>query len=317
MLATSWSHSTGETANSHSNGDSIQQRMVRTPLSLVKEPRVYLVADVDGDGFDEIIYGAAVVDHDGTMLYATGWGHGDALHVSDMLPSNPGLEIFMPHESASSNGNKGATLRDAATGTLIFDIYGEGDIGRGVAGDIDPNHTGFEYWATTSDPGPYDPKIYNSEGQVIYDAPSNMHYNFLVWWDDDLSRETLDREVISEWNNPGRSNILEAWQEGAQSNNDSKETPALTADLFGDWREEVIWRSNDNTELQIWTTTSVTSHRLYTLMHDTKYRTDVAWQNVGYNQPPHTSFYLGAGMLDPPQPDVYDASASSYNTGRL
>ena len=239
-----------------------------------------------------------------------------------MIPSSPGLEIFMPHESASSNGNRGATVRAAIDGSEIISIYGEGDIGRGVAGDIDPNSPGFEYWATTSDPGPYAPKVYDSQGQVLYDAPSNMFYNFLVWWDADLTRELLDRTTISEWNNPGRSNFdlvpgtggTQQFAPGASDNNDSKHTPALTADIFGDWREEVIWRANGDTELRIFTTIISANNRLVTLMHDTQYREAIAWQNVGYNQPPHPSFFLGAGMDDPPTPLVfYPGLDGDYN----
>lgn len=268
------------------------------------------IADVDGDGFDEVIYGAAAVDHDGTLLYATGWGHGDALHVSDMIPSRPGLEVFMPHESASSNGNLGFTVRDAGSGELIFSVYGEGDIGRGVAGDIDPNSPGYEYWATTAEPGE-NRQIWSSAGSPLYDTPGNMFYNFLVWWDADLSRELLDGTTISEWNNPGRSNILTAWQQGAASNNGTKNTPALSADILGDWREEVIWRRNDNSELMIFTTTIPANNRLVTLMHDTQYRSAIAWQNAGYNQPPHPSFFLGTGMAAPPAPNVYAAAPAT------
>lgn len=275
------------------------------------------VADVDGDGFDEIIYGAAVVDHDGTLLYATGWGHGDALHVSDMVPSNPGLEIFMPHESASSNGNIGASLRDGATGQLLFSIYGEGDIGRGVAADIDPNHAGYEYWIVTGDPAPGGGPAYNYTAQngedYLYQTPSNMFTNFVVWWDADLTRELLNSTTISEWNNPGRSNFdldpstggLQQFAPNASSNNDSKQTPVLSADILGDWREEVIWRRSDNTALEIFTTIIPANNRLYTLMHDTQYREAIAWQNVGYNQPPHPSFFLGEGMQAPPTPVIY------------
>lgn len=260
------------------------------------------VADVDGDGFDEIVYGAAVVDHDGTLLYATELGHGDALHVSDMVPSRPGLEIFMPHESANSNGNVGASLRDAMTGEIIFASYGEGDVGRGVAADIDPNSPGYEVWSV------YDETLYSSDGQVLGTMPFEAQaalYNYAIWWDGDLTRELLNGETIYNYDGPGYSTILRAWQQGAENTNDGKRTPALQADLFGDWREEVIWRTADNTQLQIWTTTITANNRIYTLMHDTQYREAIAWQNVGYNQPPHPSFFLGAGMDDPPTPLIY------------
>lgn len=270
------------------------------------------IADVDGDGFDEVVYGAAVIDHDGSGLYSTGLDHGDALHVSDMVPSKPGLEIYMPHENASGNGNVGSSLRDAMTGELIVSIPGSGDIGRGVAADVDPDSPGYEFWDSGSQ------TVFSSDGQALDPIPFSSNsglYNFAIWWDADHTRELLSGETIYKWNNPGRTTLLSAWQQGAENNNGSKQTPALQADLFGDWREEVIWRTGDNTALQVWTTTIPATHRIYTLMHDTQYREAVAWQNVGYNQPPHPSFFIGAGMDDPPAPLVYVAGglAGDYN----
>jgi rhamnogalacturonan endolyase len=277
------------------------------------------VADVDADGRDEIITGASVVDHDGTLHYITGLGHGDALHVTDMDPSRPGLEIYMPHEGTSGNGHIGASLRDADTGEILFGMTvvqnSEGewpDVGRGVAADIDPNHPGYELWNS------YGPSIYDTQGNVIYAKPSNMHVNHLVWWDADLLRETLDGTTVGDWNytTAGRSNLLSSGNSGINStsglssNNGTKSNPALTGDLFGDWREEIIWRTSDNLNLRIYSTTIVTTTRLTTLMHDSQYREAVAWQNSGYNQPAHPSFFLGAGMTTPPQPNIYTVSAN-------
>ena len=272
------------------------------------------VGDVDGDGFDEVVYGAAAIDHDGTGLYATELGHGDALHLSDMDPTRPGLEVFMPYEGASYNGNVGASVRDAGTGQQLVTVPSSGDIGRGVAGDIDPNHLGYEFWATTSEPGGR--MIYNVDGTALYSAPSNMFFNFVVHWDGDLSHELLDRGTISEWNNPGRQNFdldpnsSNFWPPNVSSNNGTKATPALAADILGDWRDEVIWRTSDNTALHIYSTTipdqpaSATKPRIYTLMHDLHYRVSIAAQNSAYNQPPHPGFYLGEGMSAPPTPDI-------------
>ena len=286
------------------------------------------VADVDGDGRDEIIYGAAAIDDNGEGLYSTGLGHGDALHVSDMLPSRPGLEVFQPHESPSSYGTAGGEFRDARTGALIFGIPANNDVGRGVAFDIDPNYPGYEMWATTNDPQGNPRMIYSAAGQAIYATPGNMFYNFGVWWDADPLRELLDGTTISDWNyvTRGRQNLVAASvgaagsfhnTSGLSSNNGSKSTPALSADILGDWREEVIWRRSDNTALQIWTTAIPATSRIYTLMHDPKYRLDVAWQNVAYNQPPHPGFFLGAGMSEPPVPQIYTvqfgAIAGDYN----
>lgn len=270
------------------------------------------IADVDGDGLDEVIHGAAALDHDGTPLYSTGLGHGDALHVSDMDPSNPGLEVFMVHESPGayeSNGrDAGGELRDAQTGELLHQIPSNNDVGRGVAGDIDPNHVGYEYWATTNQGTRM---IYNVSGEALYETPGNMMYNFLVWWDADLSRELLDGTTISEWHNPLRSNLVWYGANGINyngnlaSNNGTKSTPSLVADILGDWREEVIWRRSDNSALEIWSTTIGSTTRLPTLMHDLQYREAVAGQNVAYNQPSHPSYWIGEGMAAAPQPPLF------------
>jgi rhamnogalacturonan endolyase len=277
------------------------------------------VGDVDGDGRDEIMTGASALDDDGTLLYNTGLGHGDAMHLSDMIPSRPGLEYFMPHEGANSNGNIGFHVRDAATGELIFTVNSTGDVGRGVAADIDPNHPGYEYWATTSFTGETR-SVYNSEGDAIYrtDAGTtnttsdDIPFNFLVWWDDNFLREHLDGNTISTWRydlaTPRRETVLSL--SGTSSNNGSKSTPALTGDLFGDWREEVMMRTSDNLNLRIYSTTIVTTNRLTTLMHDSQYRSAVSFQNSGYNQPAHPSFFLGAGMTTPAQPNIYTVSAN-------
>ncbi|MAT69341.1 MAG: hypothetical protein CMJ58_07415 [Planctomycetaceae bacterium] len=279
------------------------------------------VADVDGDGFDEVVWGAMVVDDDGSGLYSTGRGHGDALHVTDMDPDNPGLEIFEPHENPGEYGTAGGDYRDAMTGELLMGIPATNDVGRGVAFDIDANHPGFEFWAATSDPNGGARMIYNVQDGPLYETPQNMFYNFAVWWDADPLRELLDRTTISKWNyqwaNPGRSNFdLDPSQNGVQqyaldsaSNNGTKSTPALSGDLFGDWREEVMWRRSDNQALRIFSTVIPAESRMVTLMHDTQYREAIAWQNVYYNQPPHPSFFLGAGMDAPPQPQVYAVSA--------
>ena len=287
------------------------------------------VADVDGDGMDEVIWGAMVVDHDGTGLYSTGRGHGDALHVADMDPDNPGLEIFEPHENPAEYQNAGGDYRDAMTGELLTAIPATNDVGRGVAFDIDPNYPGYEFWATTNDPLGGPRMIYNVQQGAIYNTPSNMQYNFGIWWDADPLRELLDGTTISkwhyEWATPGRQNLVSFANSGINnssalaSNNGTKATPALTADIFGDWREEVIWRRSDNTALQVWSTTIDSSRRLPTLMHDLQYREAVAWQNTYYNQPPHPSYFIGAGMGDAPLPPLFLGGEleGDYNKDKL
>jgi rhamnogalacturonan endolyase len=256
------------------------------------------VADVDGDGKDEIIFGAMCINSDGTSRYSTKLGHGDALHVSDMDPNRPGLEIFDIHENPRHP--YGIEFRDAKTGEMIWGKPGgEGnspDVGRGVAFDIDPRHPGYEMWSSL-------PNLYDTKGNVI-SAKKPGSVNFGVWWDGDLLRELLNGNTISKWNweESTTSPILTA--ENCTSNNGTKSTPALSADILGDWREEVIWRTTDNKELRIYTTTIPTTHRIYTLMHDPQYRLAIAWQNVAYNQPPHPGFFLGDGMAAAPRPNI-------------
>jgi rhamnogalacturonan endolyase len=256
------------------------------------------VADVDGDGRDEIVYGAMVIDDDGRGLYTTGRGHGDAFHVSDMDPDHPGLEAYGPHENPSLYGDHGSEMREAATGHVIWSASGDNsDVGRGVAFDIDPRTRGYEGWSSRGG-------LYSAKGVLISNSrPSQM--NFGVWWDADPLRELLDGTTISKWDwTANRSNTLLS-ASGSSSNNSTKATPNLSADILGDWREEVIWRSSDNRELRIYSTAIPATNRLYTLMHDAQYRVAIAWQNTGYNQPPHPGFYLGDGMSRPPTPLIH------------
>ena len=249
------------------------------------------VADVDSDGKDEIIFGSMVVDDNGEGLYTTGFRHGDALHVGDLDPERPGLEVFGIHEIENNTTGPGVVLYAAEDGGVLFKAADNRDVGRGVAGNIDPAHKGAEMWWSGS------PNLYDIKGEVIGQAPRAA--NFLIWWDGDATRELLNRNYIEKY---GKGRIFTA--EGASSNNGTKATPALSADILGDWREELILRSDDNSELRIYSTTIPTSLRQYTFMQDPQYRLSIAWQNVGYNQPPHTSFYFGEDRQPVPKPDI-------------
>lgn len=249
------------------------------------------VADVDGDGKDEIIYGSMCVDDNGKGLYTTGLRHGDAIHVSDLDPDRPGLEVFGVHEIEEGTKGPGVAVYDAKTGEILWKGSQDEDVGRGVADNIDNTRFGAQMWWSGSN------GLYDIKGNRIGNQPRST--NFLIYWDGDLSRELLDGNHIDKYNG-GR--LFTA--EGSVSNNGTKSTPVLSADIFGDWREELILRSYDNQSLKIYTTTIPTEHRNYTLMHDPQYRLSIAWQNDGYNQPPHTGFYFGFGMKKAPKPHI-------------
>lgn len=301
------------------------------------------VADVDGDGCDEITYGSAAINNDGTLLYSTGLGHGDAQHLGDLDPDRPGLEYYMVHEARPY----GSDLRDARTGEILFRETDNDDTGRGMAADIDPNHRGSEFWCSASK------KVHAIDGSVIRETEGWVPQNFRIYWDGDLQDELLgnggrgmkpggsmqdfqrpngprgDRRrgewrgqrpanmpqdslrqrmmsrpsfrqsyYVAKWNGSEVEHVkvngkdLSDWG-NSSSCNGTKATPCLQADLFGDWREEIVlFDASDNSHLNIFTTNIPTQYRVPTLMHDHVYRMGVVWQNVAYNQPPHLGYYL-------------------------
>ncbi|MFE1142645.1 rhamnogalacturonan lyase [Streptomyces rochei] len=251
------------------------------------------VADVDGDGRDEIVYGAMAVDDNGHGLWTTRNGHGDALHVGDLDPSRAGLEEFKVDEDGSKPSS---WMADARTGQIIWATGASGDNGRGVSADIWSGSAGAESWSS-AESGIRDPK-----GRVVNSRkPSST--NFLSWWDGDPVRELLDGTRIDKYGTSGDTRLLTG--SGVASNNGTKATPVLSGDILGDWREEIVWRTSDNRALRIYSTPHDTDRRITTLLHDPQYRTALAWQNTAYNQPPHPSFFIGAGMATAPRPTVY------------
>ena len=241
------------------------------------------IADVDGDGCDEITYGSMCIDHDGRGLYNTGFGHGDAIHL---VPSSTDGSLFI--WDCHENKRDGVDFRNAATGEIIFQNPSPMDVGRCMAADIDPTNPGYELWSVA------DPHIYNIRGEIVRDhVNGHSTCNFGIWWDGDLLRELLDHESILKYN----------WQEncfdkmitfdGCRFNNSTKSNPCLSADILGDWREEVVTRTNDSRELRIYVTTHPTTHRLTCLEEDIPYRLSVASENTGYNQPPEPARYIG------------------------
>lgn len=250
------------------------------------------VADVDNDGKDEIVYGSMCVDDNGKGLYTTGLRHGDAVHVSDLDPSHPGQEVYGIHEIEEGTTGPGTAVFDAATGQILWTGDKDEDVGRGVAADIDPRYPGCECWGGAEG-------LKTCKGERIGSAPRSV--NFRIWWDGDLLSELLDGTRIDKWmyESAQTERLLDTRQYNCVSNNGTKSNPGLSADLLGDWREEVIYRTADNKELRIFSTPYPASYRFVTLMQNPQYRLSVAWQNVGYNQPPYTSYFLGEGMQQP------------------
>jgi rhamnogalacturonan endolyase len=262
------------------------------------------VADVDADGKDEIVFGAMTIDDNGAALYNTNLGHGDALHVGDLDPSRAGLEVFKVMENRASP--YGLAAWDAATGAIIWGKFTGRDTGRGMSADIDPRHVGEEMWSSAGG------GLNTAQGVPLGASPSSINNG--IWWDGDLSRELLDHNFltttregigrIDKWNFETATAVPILVADG-YSSNDTKGNPALQADLLGDWREEVIWRAPDNSELRLFVSTDPTTVKLRTLMHDPTYRLSIAWQNVAYNQPPHPGFFLGTDMQPPPEPRIF------------
>ncbi|MDN3670434.1 rhamnogalacturonan lyase [Echinicola jeungdonensis] len=265
------------------------------------------IADVDEDGRDEIVYGSMTVDDDGSGLYSTELGHGDAMHVGDLDPFRKGIEVWRCLENSPMYGT---VYHDGATGEiLIHDVLGR-DCGRAMAANISDEVMGATLWGSTTK--------FSATTKAPVSLETNS-VNFRIYWDGDLLEELLDHN----WNGSGGEGVIQKsghgnifTATGTNSNNWTKGTPALQADLFGDWREEVIWRTTDNKKIRIYTTVDPTPFRVYTLMHDHQYRQAICWQMCGYNQPPHTSFFLGEreGITVPPPPMITNGRLV-YNGG--
>ncbi len=274
------------------------------------------VGDVDGDGCDEIVFGSACLDHDGSLLYRTGFGHGDALHLGDLDPDREGLEVFMVHEEKTSDYKYDTEMRDAKTGQVIWGLLQSGnDIGRGLAADITDAYRGYEMWpqADYTD-GTKANKIFDVAGNCV--STNRPSVNFRVYWDGDLLDEILDGTSITKMNSDLTSikSVMDfSTFSNAKSVAQTKSTPCVQADLFGDWREEVVMYDGATmSDLLVFTTTIPTEYKVPCLMQDHVYRMAVAWQNTAYNQPPHLGYYL---------PDMFSGnpriSVSSSDMTRL
>lgn len=252
-------------------------------------------ADVDGDGCDEIIYGQMAIDHDGKGLYSTCMGHGDSMHLTSFIPNDNSLQVWGCHE----NKRDGSSFRDAATGEVLWQVPSNMDVGRCMAADIDPTSYGLEMWAAT--PGDKSGRgssggIRNYKGEVINPNQRTVSMNSAVWWTGDLNRELLDKNFVTKYDPAtGRCEKIVEF-EGAVSNNGTKANACLSGDIVGDWREEVLLRTPDNSALRLYVTPYPTSYRFHTFLEDIPYRNSIATQNVAYNQPTQVGFYFGSDL---------------------
>lgn len=264
-------------------------------------------ADVDDDGKMEIVYGAATIDDDGSLLSSSfgtlpegsknpgayvRLGHGDAMHVTDIDPQRAGKEVFMVHEGATG-APYGMALRDGANGEVLFGAYSGRDTGRGMVGDVVPESPGLEVWASMPD-GSEGSGLMSADGEQLATAVPGTNMN--IKWAADMTTQIVNGSgdatpTIHDWQD---GTVLTAT--GTLTNNGTKGNPSLVADVHGDWREELLVRTADSTAIRIYTSTEVTDRKLYTLMHDTQYRAEVARQQTTYNQPSYTSFYLGSDI---------------------
>lgn len=263
------------------------------------------IADVDNDGKDEIVYGSATLDNNGKLLYSSfdtlpggsaspgtnaRLGHGDSIHVTDIDPNKKGLEIFMCHEGGIY-APYGSTLRNAKTGKVVFGNYSGKDTGRCMIGDIDPTKPGLELWSNG---------FWQADGTPMNGTAPGTNAN--IKWAADMTTQIVDGSrtttpTIQKWDyEDTKKSVPILTATGTYTNNDTKGNPCLVADVFGDWREELLLRKTDSSAIRIYFNTDVTNHKLYTLMQDRQYRTDVARQNDGYNQPAYTSFYFGSDI---------------------
>ena len=236
----------------------------------------YIIADVDWDGRDEIVWGSMVIDDNGMGLSTTGLGHGDAQHIGDFNPYIHGQEMFACNEDNPSNN-----YRDATTSKIYYRKTDTNDDGRCLAGNFYNDFPGAVGHSA------HDTPISTVTNEHVSTNTNGLSMNFRIYWDGDLLEECFNNTEVTK---PGVGTI--ATFLGAYSNNGTKATPCYQGDIFGDWREEVIERTADN-NIRIYTTNEPTKWRNYSLWYDHQYRNGMVWQPCGYNQPPHVSYFLG------------------------
>lgn len=244
-------------------------------------------ADVDADGKDEIVYGAVAVDDDGSPLYTTQLGHGDAMHLIQADPFRKGLQVFVCLESSPY----GCALFDAATGEIFWRRTAGKDTGRAVAGDIDGENPGAEMWAASG------VGLLDQFGSSMQHTYSELCFSMLDWWTGSLERSFLPGTQIQRYSIAQCKATTLATFDGVVSIGGTKAVPCLQGDLLGDWREEVVMVTEDGTALRIFLSPEPTPYRFWTFLEDPVYRHSLANQHGCYNQPTQPGFYFGPDLL--------------------
>lgn len=266
------------------------------------------VADVDNDGKDEFITGALCMEVNDDNEFRPKWctylQHGDALHIGNYDPTHTGFEFFTVHEDSGTNslsGNDitldfGMSVIDAETGNIIFHEGASDDTGRGVMANVGAGGY-YQIWSAKN-------SARQSNGGTDFTTATSLtgrntpSMNFRIFWDGDLYDNLLNGANITDWNGRNMSNIFSAGNYDCVSINGTKANPSLQADLFGDWREEVVYPTSDGTALRVFSTTDTTDYKIKTLMQDPVYRSGVAAEQTAYNQPPHVGFYMGKEVFE-------------------
>ena len=266
------------------------------------------VADVDNDGKDEFITGALCMEVNDDNEFRPKWctylQHGDALHIGNYDPTHTGFEFFTVHEDSGTNslsGNDitldfGMSVIDAETGNIMFHEGAFADTGRGVMANVGAGGY-YQIWSAKN-------SARQSNGGTDFTTATSLtgrntpSMNFRIFWDGDLYDNLLDGANITDWNGRNMSNIFSAGNYDCVSINGTKANPSLQADLFGDWREEVVYPTTNGTALRVFSTTDTTDYKIKTLMQDPVYRSGVAAEQTAYNQPPHVGFYMGKEVFD-------------------
>ncbi len=273
------------------------------------------IADLDGDGKDEISFGVNAMGNNGVPLYyaKNDIGHGDRFVIADLDPDRPGLECYAIQQSTSVL----AVLYDAKNGERIktWSSSAPFDVSRGDAADIDPRYKGMELWSYAHS------SVLDCKGNPVPGATTFPHPALSIWWDGDLTRENLDaadgngyNPIINKWNYATNtsSRVLSLYNEGGQY---STKTPyagraALYGDILGDWREEIFCMSADSSEIRIFSTWTPATNRLYCLMQNPEYRACIGPK--GYLPSTEVDYYLGVGMTTPPTPPVLTAKSEWF-----